>query len=242
MSRPYKKLSLIAKMRRTNKANVKSGLKISLALPPTKVAAMKTVLSTRRISTVQLSLLLFFLSWTCGCNDANEKLASFKARTADETVTKTKLNPRDSKAGKFTLVESSGIDFENTLKPENQIPYLTNGAGVSIGDFDNDGQPDIFFAGQDADNRLYRQVGDFKFEDVTAKAGVSGAGKISGGATFVDINNDGFLDIYVCNYLTNNELFVNQKDGTFIEQAWDYNLAYSGPCPLYKSPSPRDRG
>lgn len=169
-----------------------------------------------------------------GCFQTNSDVSDrWQERLQTEPVVKTKLAARTS-GEKFELLDSNstGIEFENSLHNENQIPYLTNGAGVSIGDYDNDGLADIFFAGQDVENRLYRQTGDFQFEDVTQEAGVSGNKNISGGATFVDINNDGFLDIYVCNYLTNNELFVNQQDGTFKEEAWDYGLSYSGPTTM----------
>ena len=181
----------------------------------------------------KLILLATLVTISIGCWQQDDvETARWQSRsTNEETVVKTKLAERNP-GTTFTLLESTGIDFENSLNNENQIPYLTNGAGVSIGDYDNDGLADIFFAGQDVANRLYRQTDDFQFEDVSAKAGVTGQRKIAGGATFVDINNDGFLDIYVCNYLTNNELFINQKDGTFKEQAWDFGLSYSGPTTM----------
>ncbi len=97
----------------------------------------------------------------------------------------------------------SGITFNNAIV-ENEIlnminyQYLYNGGGVGIGDFNNDSLPDIYFTSSLQSNKLYLNRGNFRFEDVTDKAGVGGEKKWSRGATVVDINNDGLLDIYVC--------------------------------------------
>jgi len=123
----------------------------------------------------------------------------------------------------------TGIHFQNLLKPENVRRYLSNGAGVAVGDYDGDGRPDIYLVGQDCPNRLYRQVSPFRFNDVTDEAGVSGGDAIGAGASFVDIENDGDLDLYVCNYLTANQLYVNEGDGTFSEKANEFGLGYAGP-------------
>jgi hypothetical protein len=99
------------------------------------------------------------------------------------------------------------------------------GTGVAIGDYDGDGRPDIFVATKTHGCRLYRNLGGFKFEDVTEKAGVGGEpGVWNLGVTFVDINNDGLLDIYVCRFNAPNLLYVNQGDGTFREMAHAYGL------------------
>ena len=97
----------------------------------------------------------------------------------------------------------SGLTFNNRIKENDQLnminyQYLYNGGGVGIGDFNNDGLPDIYFTASVTPNRLFINRGNLKFEDVTEIAGVNGAGKWSRGATIVDINNDGLLDIYVC--------------------------------------------
>ncbi len=97
----------------------------------------------------------------------------------------------------------SGLTFSNEIKENEQLnminyQYLYNGGGVGIGDFNNDGLSDIYFTASLTPNRLYINRGNMKFEDVTDIAGVNGAGKWSRGATIVDINNDGLLDIYVC--------------------------------------------
>jgi hypothetical protein len=99
------------------------------------------------------------------------------------------------------------------------------GTGVAIGDYDGDGRPDIFVVSKTRGCRLFRNLGGYKFEDVTAKAGVGAEpGVWNEGATFVDVNNDGLLDIYVCRFNAPNLLYVNQGDGTFKEMAHSYGL------------------
>ena len=102
------------------------------------------------------------------------------------------------------------------------------GTGVAIGDYDGDGRPDIFVVSKTEGCRLFRNLGNYKFEDVTEKAGVGDAGAAAGiwksGATFVDVNNDGRLDIYVCRFDAPNLLYINQGDGTFKEMAHAYGL------------------
>ncbi len=105
------------------------------------------------------------------------------------------------------------------------------GTGIAIGDYDGDGRPDIFVVSKTGQNRLYRNLGGFRFEDVTEKAGVGGpAGPWKQGATFVDINNDGLLDLYVCRFNAPNLLYINQGDGTFKEMAHAYGLDVVDSC------------
>jgi hypothetical protein len=103
------------------------------------------------------------------------------------------------------------------------------GTGVAIGDYDGDGRPDIFVVSKTESCRLFRNLGNWKFEDVTEKAGVGDKGEAAGiwkqGATFVDVNNDGLLDIYVCRFGAPNLLYINQGDGTFKEEAQARGLA-----------------
>ena len=135
----------------------------------------------------------------------------------------------------------SGVDFANTLSesPNMNIAfydYYYNGAGVAAGDIDNDGLPDLFFAGNNVPNRLYRNLGNLKFEDISDKAGINKTNPWSVGVTMADVNNDGWLDIYVCNSGPNdpktfpkaNQLFINQKNGTFKEMAAQYGIADPG--------------
>ncbi len=100
--------------------------------------------------------------------------------------------------------------------------------GVCLGDYDGDGYPDIYLTHYNRGNRLFRNLGHWRFEDVTAKAGVGGNGGWSAGASFVDIDNDGDLDLYVCVFDGPNCLYVNQGDGTFREEGTAYGLSFSG--------------
>jgi hypothetical protein len=108
------------------------------------------------------------------------------------------------------------------------------GTGVAIGDYDGDGRPDIFVVSKTESCRLFRNLGNWKFEDVTEKAGVGDAGDAAKiwkqGATFVDVNNDGLLDIYVCRFGAPNLLYINQGDGTFKEEAAARGLAVNDGC------------
>ncbi len=113
---------------------------------------------------------------------------------------------------------ATGIDLVHEFPTNAAFELLTDqcsGAGVCIGDYDDDGLPDIFMSNYDRGNRLYRNLGHWRFVDVSAKAGVEAVGRWCTGATFVDLNNDGRLDLFVCVFNGPNLLFLNQGDGTF---------------------------
>jgi len=140
---------------------------------------------------------------------------------------------------KLLSAKTTGIDFENSLDYDNEFNVYKyrnyyNGGGVAIGDINNDSLPDIYFTANQKKNRLYLNKGGFKFEDITEKANVGGTRPWSTGVSMVDIDGDGFLDIYICNSgdlngeNKQNELFINQKDGTFKEMAPTYNLDDKG--------------
>jgi hypothetical protein len=134
----------------------------------------------------------------------------------------------------------SGIEFNNKIVENDSINPLSvvniySGGGVGIGDFNNDGLPDIFFTGGMVPSRLYINRANFKFEDVTARAGVEGMGRWARGVSIVDVNNDGLMDIYICNTLykdplkRRNILYINlgaDKDGIphFKDMAAEYGL------------------
>ncbi|MFN5913893.1 MAG: FG-GAP repeat domain-containing protein, partial [Chitinophagaceae bacterium] len=136
-------------------------------------------------------------------------------------------------------MKGTGIDFENktvNTKEFNIFSYRNfyNGGGVAIGDINNDGLSDVFFTANMGSNKLYLNKGNWKFEDISVAAGFTDKKKWSTGVALVDINNDGFLDIYVCNagnqpgVDTENELWINDGKLHFTEQAADYGLNDSG--------------
>ncbi|MFT5169080.1 MAG: hypothetical protein ACI8P3_004328, partial [Saprospiraceae bacterium] len=142
--------------------------------------------------------------------------------------------------------EKIGIDFSNDLTSTQEFNVYKyrnfyNGGGVALGDINNDGLIDLYLVSNQSSNKLYLNKGDLKFEDITAQAGVKGERSWSTGVTFVDINSDGWLDIYVCNSgdikgdNKENELFINKgnlPDGQaglqFEEAAAQYNLNDKG--------------
>ena len=138
----------------------------------------------------------------------------------------------------FTLVDNSktGINFSNELvdTKEHSIFLYANyygGAGVGIGDFDNDGLEDIFFAANLLDDKIYKNLGNFEFEDKTKMSGIINNGSWSTGVTVADVNNDGLLDIYVsCELyddapvLRRNKLYINQGSFKFKESASEWGV------------------
>lgn len=112
-----------------------------------------------------------------------------------------------------------------------EFVYGSIGTGVAIGDFDGDGRPDIFVVCKTGPNHLFRNLGDFHFADVTAQAGVGGPTSAwKTGAAFADINNDGWLDLYICRFDAPNLLYLNQGDGTFKEAAQAHGLDVKDAC------------
>ena len=141
----------------------------------------------------------------------------------------------------FSLLPASetGIDFSNNITyTEDYNPYtfrnFFNGGGVAIGDINNDGLPDIFLCSNQHSNKLYLNKGNFKFEDITDKAGLNSEGVWSSGVTMADVNGDGLLDIYVCKSgnlegkKRNNELFINNGNLTFTDKAKEFGLDSKG--------------
>ncbi|HWB05581.1 MAG TPA: FG-GAP-like repeat-containing protein [Verrucomicrobiales bacterium] len=130
--------------------------------------------------------------------------------------------------------EQTGIDFNNPIDDTHEFRFLYASAmstgGVAIGDFDRDGKPDIYLINGPGRNKLYRQTGPMKFEDVTAKAGVDGGAAWGTGCAFADVDGDADLDIYVCNYLSPNQLYLNKGDGTFEERAKAFGLDFTDAC------------
>ncbi|MBA4745706.1 MAG: VCBS repeat-containing protein [Muricauda sp.] len=136
-------------------------------------------------------------------------------------------------------MEETGLFFENTLNYTNEFNIYKyrnyyNGGGVGLGDVNNDGLLDVYMTANLLPNKLFLNRGNFQFEDVTESAGVSGMRAWSTGVSMVDINSDGWLDIYVCNSggikgdNKQNEFFINNRDGTFTDMAEELGLADQG--------------
>ncbi|WNB17080.1 VCBS repeat-containing protein [Marivirga arenosa] len=168
------------------------------------------------------SLFITFLFF--GCNDSNQQ-ESIQSKTNST----------------FVLLDSThtGISFLNRVENKDNFNIFSyrnfyNGGGVGIIDINNDGLQDILFTGNQVSNRLYLNKGNFQFEDITDKAGIKGYGGWSTGVSIVDINQDGFKDIYISNagYEADqkpfNELFINNGDNTFTEKAKEYGLDDDG--------------
>jgi len=141
----------------------------------------------------------------------------------------------------FSFINSSKthINFQNTLTSTTDLNilnylYFYNGSGVSAADFNNDGLTDLYFTANQSEDKLYLNLGDFIFDDITALSGIDNSSNWTTGSTVVDINNDGLLDIYICklgNYPGiegQNLLYINQglKNGIpiFKESAQEYGL------------------
>ncbi len=165
---------------------------------------------------VRLSSLAFVLSFLWGCGP--------KDHSSNDTSLFSLLDP-----------EVTGVDFANHVAYTEEYNTYTyrnfyNGAGVGLGDFNQDGLTDIYFCGNIVDNRLYLNLGNFHFEDITDKAGVACPDVWCTGVSIADVNGDGWPDIYVCKSgdpeapNRNNELFINNGDLTFSEKASDYGI------------------
>lgn len=147
-----------------------------------------------------------------------------------------------SEEGVFELMTGAvtGINFENKVENKDDFNIFSyrnfyNGGGVALGDINNDGLADVFFTSNMGSNKLYLNKGNWKFEDISLKAGIQEADKWNTGVVMVDINHDGLLDIYVCNAgyhkftkKQKNALFINNGNLTFTESAAKYGLDESG--------------
>ena len=172
-----------------------------------------------------------------GCSPKSDTSAATSATTSAASAQQAATTPV---APLFQSLDSAttGIRFANML-PEapdfNILNYLYyyNGGGVAVGDINNDGLPDLYFTSNLGRNTLYLNKGDYKFEDVTAKAGVAGPEGWKTGVTMADANGDGFVDIYVSavSYLGmhgRNVLYMNNGDGTFTDRSKESGLDHVG--------------
>jgi len=138
---------------------------------------------------------------------------------------------------KQLTAKESGITFKNTIQENDTLnyftfPYMYMGGGVAVGDINNDGLQDIYFTSNQGKNKLYLNLGNLKFKDITKTAGVGGTNQWYTGATMIDINNDGLLDIYVCasgkSGDRKNKLYINKGNNTFVDEAAKYGIADDG--------------
>ena len=132
-----------------------------------------------------------------------------------------RLQPRVRSPQRFELIapEASGIEFSNALADDHIADnrVLNNGSGVAVADIDGDGLPDIYFTRLDGPNALYKNLGGFRFQEVTAAAGVACDGQFSTGATFADLDGDGDADLLVTAIGSQNRLFLNDGGGHFTD-------------------------
>ena len=174
------------------------------------------------MKSIKYILLSLLMAAVWSCKDEPESM------TVDSEPLFTALSP-----------EQTGIRFTNQV--ENQKDFnifkyrnFYNGGGVAIGDINNDGLPDIYLTANMGKNKLFLNKGNLQFEDISEQAGIEGNKPWSTGVAMVDVNSDGFLDIYVSNAGNmegdnhNNDLYINNGDLTFTEMAKEFNLAETG--------------
>ncbi len=153
----------------------------------------------------------------------------------------TSSKQKQSEVGLFELVSPaiSGIEFQNSITEDDNINYINfdgiyDGAGSAVVDINNDGLQDVFFVSNQGPDKLFLNKGDLVFEDISAKAGIQGGKEWGSGVTASDVNGDGFMDIYVCCHLLEdeelrkNKLYINNKDNTFTERAKEFGLDDAG--------------
>lgn len=180
----------------------------------------------RLTSTFSLILMICFLS--CQNDDQPKDNSSSRHTSRTANTHFQKLDPK-----------KTNVDFVNRVVDGKDFNVLTyrnfyNGGGVGIGDINNDGLLDLFFTSNMESNRLYLNKGNFEFEDISEAAGIAGKRGWSTGISMVDVNADGYLDLYVSNSGDiegddrENELYINNGDLTFTEKAQEYNLANPG--------------
>lgn len=182
---------------------------------------------------MRILLTLFFLT-ICftSCNSPKEQ---------ENKKTTEKINSKKTTLFERIPSTESGVDFNNSIKDSIQnksnlfdFDYFFNGAGLGVEDLNNDGLKDLVFCGNQVPNKIYLNKGNLKFEDVTQNSGINTNKYWSNGITFVDINNDGWMDIYISQggpyekSKRKNILLINQKNLTFKEEASKYGLADSG--------------
>ncbi|MDA7881038.1 VCBS repeat-containing protein [Akkermansiaceae bacterium] len=189
------------------------------------------------LSRILSSLPLLILLVSCKQESSQTQGTSDTAppKSVEGSITSTPLPDRSAQEGSlFELVDSahSGVDYglhwDDPAGNLKEFLFLNPAGGICTGDYDGDQLPDLYITSPSGGNRLYRNLGDFKFEDVTTSAGVADPEFWGTGASFVDIDNDGDLDLYACGYQCPNKLYLNNGDGRFTDQAKPLGLDYKG--------------
>jgi hypothetical protein len=174
------------------------------------------------------------------CGALIAALPLYSIRAADDAIEARPLVPRSvAPAGLTTRFEavdgkSIGIDFTHywveTERHRDALDrtYVSEGGGVTLGDVDGDSLAEIYLSRPFGGGRLYRNLGNFRFADITEQAGLAGDESWGAGVSFVDIDNDRDLDLFVCAYHTPNRLYVNDGRGHFTEQSAKFGIAFKG--------------
>lgn len=188
------------------------------------------------LSPIRIFLLASIVLFSFSCSEDSANVSEEKASKSDARPLYQQLT-----------ANNTGIAFNSQgqlLYPGDLTGLYSNVSGVAVGDINNDGLPDLFFSGGRADSKLYLNEGDFKFKDITASSGIKDGGINNAdnqGVNMVDVNGDGWLDIYILktgikgNFKTQqftsdgaNLLYINQQNNTFIEQGKEYGLDIIG--------------
>jgi hypothetical protein len=196
---------------------------------------LKEMLFKTRFHFVLLTSVALLLIAACGEDTKEEASSTEKEKTTAPSPVKS-----DGPLFKTVASSQSNITFANEVKEDTEHNYFKyqyhyNGAGVAIGDINNDGLPDVYFTGNMVEDRLYLNKGNLVFEDITSSAIKTGQNGWHTGVTMVDANNDGYLDIYVCrggneadSTKRENLLYINNGDLTFTDQAAKLGLNDNG--------------
>ena len=196
---------------------------------------------------LHLLVVAVFLATACKKTDTTDKTGNNTSTNANKQKVVGSYNPEGTIESKplsesksqgsnsdklFSRLDpkKTGVNFINPILKDNPRAYLYASAmgcgGVSVGDVNSDGRPDLFLTGGPVSNQLLIQTDTLKFTDFTQQAGLAGNKSWGTGSSIIDIDKDGDLDIYVCNYDSANELYINQGSGKFIESAKSYGLDF----------------
>ncbi len=186
----------------------------------------------------KLITLLTTLLLVSACSSDKKSQTQHKQQASDkQSLPTTDSQTSSSESINYTALDQNetGVDFVNKIeetvsRSQLTYDYFYNGGGVAIADFDNDGMSDLFFTGNDSPNKIYKNLGNMKFKDMTASA-LPKVNRWSQGVTTVDINDDGYMDIYICNSgpddtgdKLENQLLINKGNFTFVDEAKSYGV------------------